>query len=183
MQPGASNVAAARGEGRQRCLQAGARHPHLVRSRCQRNARRGRIRRPGRRVRVWQVDARLRPYPHAAATGQAGVRRNLLRRQGHFAARRRRPSPAAARRIRARTAERHERAEPGAERDHHFGDIFKAHKVEGEHWGRAEIRHRGAELLDKVQLDASVLDRYPHELSGGMRQRVSIALALSLQPG
>jgi peptide/nickel transport system ATP-binding protein len=65
---------------------------------------------------------------------------------------------------------------------HHFGDILKAHKVEGEHWGRAEIRHRGAELLDKVQLDASLLDRYPHELSGGMRQRVSIALALSLQP-
>ncbi|GIH18923.1 ABC transporter ATP-binding protein [Rugosimonospora africana] len=65
---------------------------------------------------------------------------------------------------------------------HHFGDILKAHKVEGEHWGQAEIRNRGTELLDKVQLDASLLDRYPHELSGGMRQRVSIALALSLQP-
>jgi oligopeptide/dipeptide ABC transporter ATP-binding protein len=64
----------------------------------------------------------------------------------------------------------------------HFGDILKAHTREGEKWTKASIRERGAELLAKVQLDPDVLDRFPHELSGGMRQRVSIALALALEP-
>ena len=64
----------------------------------------------------------------------------------------------------------------------HFGDILKAHAHSGEDWKRAAVRERGAELLGKVKLDADVLDRFPHELSGGMRQRVSIALALALQP-
>jgi oligopeptide/dipeptide ABC transporter ATP-binding protein len=65
---------------------------------------------------------------------------------------------------------------------HHFGDILKAHARPGDDVTAAGIRRRGAELLDAVRLDAGVLSRYPHELSGGMRQRVSIALALSLQP-
>ena len=65
---------------------------------------------------------------------------------------------------------------------HHFGDILKAHARAGEHYPTDAVRRRGAELLGKVGLDASVLSRFPHELSGGMRQRVSIALALSLEP-
>jgi peptide/nickel transport system ATP-binding protein len=43
-------------------------------------------------------------------------------------------------------------------------------------------RARAAELVDRVALPASVLDRRPAELSGGQRQRVAIARALALSP-
>ena len=66
--------------------------------------------------------------------------------------------------------------------EHHFGDIFKAHAHADERYPTETVRRRGAELLGKVGLDPSVLGRFPHELSGGMRQRVSIALALALEP-
>lgn len=46
----------------------------------------------------------------------------------------------------------------------------------------AAMRARIAELLTQVDLSPEVADRYPHELSGGMKQRVCIALAISLGP-
>ncbi len=66
--------------------------------------------------------------------------------------------------------------------ERHIGDILKAHAHTEEDWSRTAVHERGAELLEKVGLDPAVLGRFPHELSGGMRQRVAIALALALQP-
>ena len=60
-----------------------------------------------------------------------------------------------------------------------FLDTARAHGLHDRH----RIRERAAELLDLVHLDARrVLPAFPHELSGGMKQRVLIALALMLEP-
>jgi peptide/nickel transport system ATP-binding protein len=50
--------------------------------------------------------------------------------------------------------------------------------------GKAQAREAAAEMLDLVGLPRAreQLDRYPHELSGGMRQRVVIACALVCEP-
>ncbi|KXV26887.1 ABC transporter ATP-binding protein [Gluconobacter japonicus] len=48
--------------------------------------------------------------------------------------------------------------------------------------GRKNIRARVDDLLDQVGLARSVADRYPHEFSGGQRQRLNIARALVLGP-
>jgi peptide/nickel transport system ATP-binding protein len=53
------------------------------------------------------------------------------------------------------------------------------------HWGEmapSEARARVAELFELVGLDPLLMDRYPHEYSGGMRQRAVIAMALACNP-
>jgi oligopeptide/dipeptide ABC transporter ATP-binding protein len=60
----------------------------------------------------------------------------------------------------------------------HFWDVLRSHQ----RVRRASARAIAGSLLGKVGLDGSVLRRYPHELSGGMRQRVCLAIVLSLQP-
>jgi peptide/nickel transport system ATP-binding protein len=55
-------------------------------------------------------------------------------------------------------------------------EILKEHHFEG------NFEEKIAESLQQVGLDFSVAKRYPHELSGGMKQRVVIAMALLLNP-
>ncbi|MCY0901610.1 MAG: ABC transporter ATP-binding protein [Firmicutes bacterium] len=47
---------------------------------------------------------------------------------------------------------------------------------------RREASLRARELAEMVRIDASRLSAYPHELSGGMRQRFVIAIAIALEP-
>jgi peptide/nickel transport system ATP-binding protein len=59
-----------------------------------------------------------------------------------------------------------------------FKDAIQAH----ERWSRDRIRERSAEVLRLVGIDPIHVRSYPHQLSGGMRQRAMIAMALLFTP-
>jgi peptide/nickel transport system ATP-binding protein len=59
-----------------------------------------------------------------------------------------------------------------------LGDVIDAHLG----LGREQKRERLHQLLDMVGIPRTRLRSYPHELSGGMRQRIMIAMALAADP-
>ena len=60
-------------------------------------------------------------------------------------------------------------------------EVIALHRKE---YAKAEVRARSIELLEMVGMvdPEGVYNKYPHELSGGMRQRVVIAMALACDP-
>jgi len=58
-------------------------------------------------------------------------------------------------------------------------DAIKAHESKAT---RSEKEERAMEALESVDLSGSVFKMYPHELSGGMKQRVCIAIGILLKP-
>ncbi|HTK07268.1 MAG TPA: ABC transporter ATP-binding protein [Ktedonobacteraceae bacterium] len=58
-------------------------------------------------------------------------------------------------------------------------DVLRTHRPD---MGSAARKSRAIELLDQVGISAERIKSYPHELSGGMRQRAVIAIALALSP-
>jgi len=61
----------------------------------------------------------------------------------------------------------------------HYVEYIRAHDA---HVAEGKARSMAGEVLEDLGIPASRMDDYPHQFSGGMRQRVMIGLALTLRP-
>jgi peptide/nickel transport system ATP-binding protein len=63
-------------------------------------------------------------------------------------------------------------------------DALQAQRSDGESTGRRALREQAVEMLDRVGIPdpARQIQEYPHQFSGGMRQRIMIAIALMANP-
>ena len=61
-----------------------------------------------------------------------------------------------------------------------IAETFAAHQK----WDAGEIKERSIEMFDKMQIrnPEEALEKYPHQLSGGMLQRIMIGIAMSMEP-
>ncbi|WP_329401547.1 ABC transporter ATP-binding protein [Streptomyces melanogenes] len=61
-----------------------------------------------------------------------------------------------------------------------LGEMFSVHQG----MSRADARTKAVELMDRVRIPAAKerVGQYPHQFSGGMRQRIMIAMAMALEP-
>ncbi|MFD6381114.1 ABC transporter ATP-binding protein [Streptomyces albidoflavus] len=61
-----------------------------------------------------------------------------------------------------------------------LGEMFTVHRG----MSRKDAKARAVELMDRVRIPAATarVDQYPHQFSGGMRQRIMIAMTMALEP-
>ena len=164
------------------------RPPRLVRHRGRPGARRGRglvrdpLRRDARtrrRVGLRQVHAR-QGDPRAVAGGRRHRRRDPVSRP-------RTSSTAPPKEVRALRGpelglifqEPMTRLDPLMTIEDHFVETLKAHEPDTK---EKEMRRRSLDALGAMGIPPTRFKQYPHEFSGGMRQRIMIALALVLNP-
>ena len=135
---------------------------------------------PGRRVRVREVDARARRSSGSCPMGAADAGEVRYRDRNLLGV----PRPRAAARCAARTSglifqEPMTRLDPLMTIEDHF---LEALTRTSRTWRRSEMRRRALEALGGMGIPPTRFKQYPHEFSGGMRQRIMIALALVLNP-